>query len=315
MTRPNSRAKAGPVHPNLAGLTDAAELHRYERRMAGIRTRQLERDPGLIAGDFDLAHLQALHHHLLQDVYPWAGSIRTPGQETEAMGITHCPPEHLPAVLDDVFADITTRRPSLNDADHALAVTADHWSALTWTHPMLDGNSRTQRMFFTQYLNDSDWDIDWRAVDADAIHAARHVSFVTEDPSWLAEQLRPGLVRPGEAIDGPTLSATDGIRDELRPVAIYYAMIQDADAGLSGTGFHAHQHDPEHQHRIDTLTHELHDTAARAQQHTPTDHSAHLEHLAELERQRQAQHHAHTDPDVAAHLPPPRISPESHRRL
>jgi cell filamentation protein len=26
---------------------------------------------------FDLAHLQAIHHHLFQDIYDWAGEIRT----------------------------------------------------------------------------------------------------------------------------------------------------------------------------------------------------------------------------------------------
>ena len=29
------------------------------------------------AGDFDLAHLKAIHRHLFQDVYAWAGEVRT----------------------------------------------------------------------------------------------------------------------------------------------------------------------------------------------------------------------------------------------
>nr|WP_237422010.1 Fic family protein [Gordonia sp. SID5947] len=281
--------------------------------MAGIRSRQLERDPHLAAGAFDLAHLQTIHHHLLQDVYGWAGQLRTPGQHTEAMGITHCPPEQLAAVLDDVFADIRDRRPSPTDTDHALNLTADHWSALTWAHPMLDGNSRSQRVFFTQYLHDSDWDIDWRAVDADAVHAARHVSFVTEDPTWLAEQLRPGLIRPGDHVT-TSLSATDGIRDELRPVAIYYAMMQDAENGVTGEQFHHHQHTLEHRTRIDDLTREL-KPATAADRASPPDHSDHLEHLAELERQRQAQHHARAQSTPRHETEPSHVSRDPHRRL
>ncbi len=30
-----------------------------------------------IAGNFDLAHLQAIHKHLFGDVYEWAGELRT----------------------------------------------------------------------------------------------------------------------------------------------------------------------------------------------------------------------------------------------
>jgi len=27
-------------------------------------------------GDFDLAHLRAIHRHLFQDIYEWAGELR-----------------------------------------------------------------------------------------------------------------------------------------------------------------------------------------------------------------------------------------------
>ena len=31
-----------------------------------------------VAGDFDLPHLQAIHHHLFRDVYEWAGELYAP---------------------------------------------------------------------------------------------------------------------------------------------------------------------------------------------------------------------------------------------
>lgn len=30
-----------------------------------------------VAGSYDLAHLKAIHRHLFQDVYDWAGELRT----------------------------------------------------------------------------------------------------------------------------------------------------------------------------------------------------------------------------------------------
>ncbi|MDF3285015.1 Fic family protein [Gordonia sp. N1V] len=220
------------VLPHLIDLTDE-QFEAYERRMVALRTRELERYPALADGDFGLAHLQHIHAHLTADIYDFAGRIREPGQDTHALGIEHCPPELLPQVLPELFADIAGTRPDPTDRGRALYTTAEHWAALSWAHPMLDGNSRTQRVFFTRYLNDAGWDIDWRAVDADAVHAARHASFLTEDPSWLAAQLRPGLVEAGEHAEH-TLAATTGQRHEQRPVEIFTAMLEHHAAGGDG---------------------------------------------------------------------------------
>ena len=57
---------------NRLGISDGNALDRAERRLVAQRTRQ-----GIPTGDFDLAHLKAIHGHLFQDVYDWAGEVRT----------------------------------------------------------------------------------------------------------------------------------------------------------------------------------------------------------------------------------------------
>ncbi|HXT05750.1 MAG TPA: hypothetical protein VN715_02295 [Roseiarcus sp.] len=57
---------------NKLGLTDAVRLESFERRMVVQRL-----DEGVPSGAFDLDHLRAIHRHLFQDVYDWAGEIRT----------------------------------------------------------------------------------------------------------------------------------------------------------------------------------------------------------------------------------------------
>lgn len=57
---------------NKLGLRDAKELEFFEREFVMQRIAQ-----GAPSGDFGLAHLQAIHRHLFQDVYEWAGEIRT----------------------------------------------------------------------------------------------------------------------------------------------------------------------------------------------------------------------------------------------
>ena len=57
---------------NRLGLTDAADLDRIERLFTTDRATQ-----PLPRGAFDLKHLRAIHRHLFQDVYDWAGELRT----------------------------------------------------------------------------------------------------------------------------------------------------------------------------------------------------------------------------------------------
>jgi len=60
------------VLKNKLGIRDMDALERAERRAAVQRIRQ-----GVPSGTFDLAHLCAIHRHLYQDVYDWAGKVRT----------------------------------------------------------------------------------------------------------------------------------------------------------------------------------------------------------------------------------------------
>ena len=152
------------------------------------------------------------------------------------MGMMHCRAEFLDGELRRVFTAIDRRRPSPDDRDAAIATVADHWGELTGVHPFRDGNSRTQRVFFHRYLQSAGWDIDWRHVDASAVHAARHVAMATVDSSYLAETLRPGADRLGHA-PPRALSATEGARDTHRSADIFAAMLDHKRRGGTAATF------------------------------------------------------------------------------
>lgn len=65
----------GKVFRNRLGITDRAELDAAEKRFAIIRIAQLDRRR--LPGRYDLDHLRAFHWTIFQDVYPWAGQLRT----------------------------------------------------------------------------------------------------------------------------------------------------------------------------------------------------------------------------------------------
>lgn len=60
---------------NKADLRSEAALNAFEADATAIRLLEFTEHP--IQGKFGLAHLQAIHRHLFQDVYAWAGLLRT----------------------------------------------------------------------------------------------------------------------------------------------------------------------------------------------------------------------------------------------
>jgi cell filamentation protein len=210
---------------NKLGITDVDELGRVERAAAAQRAAALEQHP--IHGKFDFAHLQAIHEHLLQDVYDWAGQLRN--SDTTAMGLPHCRAAFLPQELDRVFTDIANNPLSTTDKDAAVDTAAAHWQELTLLHPFRDGNSRSQRVFVDQMLEDAGWRVDWNNVDANAAHAGRHMGIFNR-PEYLAEQIGPHTQRAADIADRG-LATTQGDRELHTPVEIFKEMIAHHRSG------------------------------------------------------------------------------------
>lgn len=126
---------------NLPDLRTAAELEAYEVEAVGARS--LELPP---TGDFDPAHYRALHRHLFQDVYEWAGEYRT--IRTAKGGNWFCYPEYIEQEMTKLFA--TLEQPAFvpgADVDAFVAATADFLGELNAIHPFREGNGRTQLYF------------------------------------------------------------------------------------------------------------------------------------------------------------------------
>lgn len=63
------------VLKNRLRITDEATLEKTEADIVAARSYELSKAP--LKGNFDLAHLKAVHRHLFGDVYEWAGELRT----------------------------------------------------------------------------------------------------------------------------------------------------------------------------------------------------------------------------------------------
>src|SRR5579863_8062210 len=90
------------VPENRFGIVEPAELQRIETALALRRLLELQLDP--LGGKFDAAHLCAIHRYLFQDVYTWAGELRT--VHISKAGAFFPPPQYLRENLDALLAKL-----------------------------------------------------------------------------------------------------------------------------------------------------------------------------------------------------------------
>jgi cell filamentation protein len=122
-------------------LRDAERLSDFELEMSSLRAQE-----PLPEGGFDPAHYCAVHHHLFQDVYVWAGKYRT--VRTAKGGNPFCFPEYIAREMTRLFAGLNAAAflpGSTPDefVDTATALLAD----LNVIHCFREGNGRAQLIF------------------------------------------------------------------------------------------------------------------------------------------------------------------------
>ena len=99
-------------------------------------------------GTLDLGHYLSLHHHLFQDVYDWAGTIRTVRIGKD--GIWFCYPEHIVAEMEKLFGWLAVENyfQGLSGREFA-GNSARFLSELNAIHPFREGNGRSQMSYLT----------------------------------------------------------------------------------------------------------------------------------------------------------------------
>lgn len=133
--------KGTGVLRNKAGLRGAEALEAFELEMTTLRAEEPLPD-----GRFGPAHYRAVHRHLFQDVYSWAGRYRT--VRTSKGGNPFCFPEHIPSQMDALFAQVRAG-PCFAEPNRAafIAAAAELLGELNAIHPFREGNGRSQLAF------------------------------------------------------------------------------------------------------------------------------------------------------------------------
>lgn len=128
---------------NCQGVTDPGTLSNFELAMTTARF-----DEPMPSGQLSVTHFFAVHRHIFQDVYNWAGKPRT---VRISKGQSHfCFPENIQPELKRLFAKLREERflRDLSPAEFAQKA-AGFLADLNAIHAFRDGNGRAQMAFFT----------------------------------------------------------------------------------------------------------------------------------------------------------------------
>lgn len=169
------------VLKNLLGIEDQALLDEIEHALFMIRAEE-----PFPAGAFDLDHYLALHRHLFQDVYAWAGELRTIRIGKD--GNWFCYPE-----LRRVFAELDATALDRMTINSFATHIAHFLAELNAVHPFRDGNGRTQLSFAAMLAEPAGFRFDETQLHPNRIMQAMIESF-SGDESLLAALVRD-LVR------------------------------------------------------------------------------------------------------------------------
>jgi cell filamentation protein len=126
---------------NKLDLQDYEALEAFEHEAVSARGEE-----SLPAGAFVPAHYCAIHHHLFQDVYEWAGQYRT--VRTAKGGDMFCYPEYINGQMEALFPHLLGAPfHGDNDPNAFVSAAASFLADLNAIHPFREGNGRTQLTF------------------------------------------------------------------------------------------------------------------------------------------------------------------------
>ncbi len=148
-----------PGHP--FGEPDPTELKRLEEEVSWLRLLELKAQP--LEGRFDYDHMKAIHAHIFQDVYEWAGQERTApvGQFMTKDGYPYYPAgPALTAAAQAEYAKLA-RKNLLRGLEKSVFVAelAESWGEVNVVHSFREGNTRAQFVFYSQLSHQAGYEL------------------------------------------------------------------------------------------------------------------------------------------------------------
>ena len=156
---------------NKLGIKDEKVLNQYERKLVAIRQAELLTNP--MKGNLDFEHLKAIHKYLFQDLYHWAGEIRTCDIAKRDL---FCLSQYIESYAEDVFKVLIKKNYFISLVyDDKLDALVSLFGDINALHPFREGNGRTQREFINMIARINGLNISFVNIQTDEMIEASHL--------------------------------------------------------------------------------------------------------------------------------------------
>lgn len=180
------------VYVNKLEIRDADSLDKIERYLSSTRARQ---DFPARANFRSYAGFKAIHRHLFQDLYAWAGKERqyTTGRGPAPFAV----PEFISTWMNQQFATLRSDRYLVGLSIDAFAsAAAGYVNEINAGHPFIDGNGRTQRFWLRMLAQNAGFELRLTERDLETWNDASRLGFTKSDHAPMARFLRRRLIKP-----------------------------------------------------------------------------------------------------------------------
>lgn len=160
---------------NKLDIQNPFELPLAEYRLRAVRQGEIDRGEVDVPRTYDKAHLQAIHRHLLQDVYDWAGTFRN--VDIAKHGNSFVPPHLLDKWTGKVSAKVNDRDWSTMSREEFVQSVADVYAHLNLTHPFREGNGAAGKVFLSHVAEMSPYRLDFDRVEKPEWNAASDAAY------------------------------------------------------------------------------------------------------------------------------------------
>lgn len=182
-----------PVLTNTLNIHESSGLRAAELALTALRAATIE----LGTPNMGLPWLCAIHHQLFQDIYAWAGQLRTVDIYQNETRYCHF------AYLETEGNAVMQR---LEDEDYLRGLTlqeiaprlAQYYADINMLHPFREGNGRAQRIFFEQLIIHAGYDVRWQPIGREEWLQANEAG-AFGDTAPLAAIFARVVAEPGEA--------------------------------------------------------------------------------------------------------------------
>ena len=133
---------------NKLEIQNEADLEQAERMITNFKLAKLYLDPG--KQTFDVEHYLRIHKCLFEDIYSFAGELRT---ETIQKRIPFCLPNYILSELKKTLNNAWVKSKSIDTREKLIDFITELYSDLDVIHPFREGNGRTEREFMRQFID------------------------------------------------------------------------------------------------------------------------------------------------------------------